>query len=643
MIPELGQLALILAFCLALTLAILPLLGAQLEKTTLMRLARPLAVGQWLLITISYLILTYAFITNDFSVQYVATNSNSSLPLIYRVCAVWGAHEGSLLLWILILSGWMMAIAQLSRHLPLAVVARVLAVLGIVSVGFLLFILATSNPFNRLLPDFPSDGQDLNPLLQDPGLIIHPPMLYMGYVGFSVAFAFAIAALLTGRFDTTWARWTRPWTLTAWCFLTLGIVLGSWWAYRELGWGGWWFWDPVENASFLPWLVGTALIHSLMVADKRDLFKGWTIFLAICAFSLSLLGTFLVRSGVLVSVHAFASDPTRGTFILAFLLLVIGGSLGLYAWRAPSLQSSAGRFALLSRETLLLSSNIILVIAMATVLLGTLYPLIIDALGLGKLSVGPPYFNAVLVPLFIPLLILIGIGPLCRWHNTDSKLLVKQLLPWVFLSLVAGILLPLMVTGQITLAVALGLVLAGWIIMTTLKYLAVRKIQQERLLAKQYGMAFAHIGLALSIIGITLTSHYSIERDVQMAPGDSLTIGSYQFQFVKTDDQPGPNYRSTVATFNISKNAKEVAVLQPEKRIYTVQQTVMTDAAIEVGLFRDLYIALGNPIDEKSWGVRIYYKPFVRWIWLGGLFMLVGGILSLRDRGRRINKQPVQS
>ncbi|MDF2867824.1 MAG: cytochrome biosis protein CcmF, partial [Gammaproteobacteria bacterium] len=434
MIPELGQLALILAFCLALTLAIFPLLGAQLGKTNLMQLARPLAVGQWLLVTVSYLALTYAFITNDFSVQYVAANSNSSLPLIYRICAVWGAHEGSLLLWILILSIWMLAITRLSRHLPLAIVARVLAVLGIISVGFLLFILATSNPFNRLLPDFPSDGQDLNPLLQDPGLIIHPPMLYMGYVGFSVAFAFAIAALLTGRFDTAWARWTRPWTLTAWCFLTLGITLGSWWAYRELGWGGWWFWDPVENASFLPWLVGTALIHSLMVVDKRDLFKGWTIFLAICAFSLSLLGTFLVRSGVLVSVHAFASDPTRGTFILTFLLLVIGGSLGLYAWRAPNLQSSTGRFALLSRETLLLSNNIILVIAMATVLLGTLYPLIIDALGLGKLSVGPPYFNAVLVPLFIPLLIIIGIGPLCRWHNTDGKSLLKQLLPLLFLS-----------------------------------------------------------------------------------------------------------------------------------------------------------------------------------------------------------------
>ena len=465
----------------------------------------------------------------------------------------------------------------------------------------------------------------------------------MGYVGFSVAFAFAIAALLTGRFDTAWARWTRPWTLTAWCFLTLGITLGSWWAYRELGWGGWWFWDPVENASFLPWLVGTALIHSLMVVDKRDLFKGWTIFLAICAFSLSLLGTFLVRSGVLVSVHAFASDPTRGTFILTFLLLVIGGSLGLYAWRAPNLQSSTGRFALLSRETLLLSNNIILVIAMATVLLGTLYPLIIDALGLGKLSVGPPYFNAVLVPLFIPLLIIIGIGPLCRWHNTDGKSLLKQLLPLLFLSLVTGVLLPLIVTGKVVVSVAIGLVLAGWIVMTTLKYMLVRKMQQGRLLIKHYGMVFAHIGLAVSVIGITLTSHYSVERDVQMAPGDSLTIGSYQFNFVDTETQPGPNYRSTVAKFNLTKDAKSVAVLQPEKRIYTVQQAVMTDAAIDVGLFRDLYIALGNPIDEKSWGVRIYYKPFVRWIWLGGLLMLAGGILTMWDKRKLTHKQAVQS
>lgn len=637
MIPELGHFSLILALCLALTLAVIPLFGAQLNKTNLIKMARPLAVGQSLFVCLSYLALTYAFITNDFSVQYVAANSNSSLPLIYRICAVWGAHEGSLLLWVVILSLWMFAIVCLSRHLPLAIVARVLAVLGVISVGFLLFLLATSNPFNRLLPDIMSNGQDLNPLLQDPGLIIHPPMLYMGYVGFAVAFAFAIAGLLAGRFDALWARWTRPWTLTAWCFLTCGIILGSWWAYRELGWGGWWFWDPVENASFLPWLVGTALIHSLIVADKRNLFKGWTLFLAICAFSLSLLGTFLVRSGVLVSVHAFASDPTRGTFILAFLLFVVGGSLALYAWRGPKIQNAAGRFALLSRETLLLSNNIVLVIAMATVLLGTLYPLIIDALGLGKLSVGPPYFNTVFVPIFIPLLLLIGIGPLCRWHHADGRILAKQLLPLFFLCAVMGILLPLLITRQLTAGVALGLTLAGWIIMTTLKY--VLEQNKRRLALKHLGMASAHIGLAVSVMGITLTSHYSIERDIQMLVGDSVAIGPYQFKFVETQDKQGPNYQSTVAKFSVTQSGQPLTELLPEKRIYTVQQAVMTEAAIEAGIFRDLYIALGNPIGEQSWGVRVYYKPFVRWIWLGGLLMIMGGVLAISDKRRRTKSE----
>ena len=636
MIPELGHFSLILAFCLALALAIIPLLGVRFSNSAMLQMARPLAVGQWFFAVISYLCLTYAFIANDFSVQYVAANSNSSLPLIYRICAVWGAHEGSLLLWVVLLSTWMLAVCSLSRQLPREVVARVLAVLGIISVGFLLFLLATSNPFNRLLPEFLGDGQDLNPLLQDPGLIIHPPMLYMGYVGFSVAFAFAIAALLSGRFDATWARWTRPWTITAWCFLTFGITLGSWWAYRELGWGGWWFWDPVENASFLPWLVGTALIHSLLVADRRGLFKGWTIFLAICAFSLSLLGTFLVRSGVLVSVHAFASDPTRGIFILVFLLLVVGGSLFLYAWRAPKLHIVPGNFALLSRETLILAGNIILVISMATVLLGTLYPLIIDALGLGKLSVGPPYFDTVFVPLFAPLLVLIGIGPLCRWRETDAKQLRKRLLLLFLLSLGLGIVLPLMFTGELTLGVAFGMLLATWVISTTLNYVLVQYRHQGswQLQIKHYGMVLAHLGLAITVIGITLTSHYSIERDVQMKPGDELMIGAYRFTFQATQEQTGPNYRATVAKFSVNKGKQWAAELAPEKRIYNVQQTVMTDAAIDASLFRDLYIALGNPIDEQSWGVRIYYKPFVRWIWLGGLFMLAGGILALWDKRR---------
>jgi cytochrome c-type biogenesis protein CcmF len=636
MIPELGCFALILALLLAISLACFPLLGAQQAKPAWMRMARPLTLGHGLFILISYGCLSYAFITNDFSVQYVAMNSNSSLPLIYRICAVWGAHEGSLLLWVTILSLWMIAIALGSRHLPQDIMARVLAVLGMISTGFLLFLLVTSSPFKRLLPDFPTDGQDLNPLLQDPGLIIHPPMLYMGYVGFSVAFAFALAALWAGRFDASWARWTRPWTLTAWCFLTFGITLGSWWAYRELGWGGWWFWDPVENASLLPWLAGTALIHSLIVADRRNLFKGWTLLLAICAFSLSLLGTFLVRSGVLVSVHAFASDPSRGTFILAFLLLVIGGSLLLYAWRAPKLHSLPGKFALLSRETLLLGNNLILLVAMATVLLGTVYPLLIDAMGLGKISVGPPYFNTVMVPLFIPLLLLVGIGPLCHWHNTQAKQLCQRLLPLFLLSGLCGVLLPLVFTGKLAFSVCLGLTLAGWIICTTLTYLLDQSIRAAgwRLAARHYGMVCAHLGLAICLLGITLTSHYSVERDVQMAPGETVEVGSYQFSFLGLKQRSGPNYRATIGEFKVTKGQRTIALLEPEKRIYQAQGAVMTDAAIDAGLWRDLYVALGTPVGEQSWGVRLYYKPFVRWIWLGGIFMLLGGLLGLWDKLR---------
>ena len=639
MIPEIGLFALILALLIAVLQAMIPIAGATRNHSSWIAVARPAAFAQLLFVAISYGCLTAAFLSHDFSVAYVAQNSNSRLPLIYLISGVWGAHEGSLLLWALTLALWTAAVAWFSKSVPDRMVARVLGVMGIVSVGFLLFILFTSNPFERQFPP-PMDGRDLNPLLQDSGLAIHPPMLYMGYVGFSVAFAFAIAALLGGRLDSAWARWSRPWTLAAWVFLTAGIALGSWWAYYELGWGGWWFWDPVENASFMPWLVGTALIHSLAATEKRGVFKAWTVLLAVFAFSLSLLGTFLVRSGVLTSVHAFATDPARGLFILIFLAVVVGGSLALYAWRAPAVRSSGG-FNLVSREAGLLLNNVLLVVAAATVLLGTLYPLVIDALGLGKISVGPPYFNAVFIPLTAPLAIVVGVGFMLRWKKDQLGRLIRPLgLPFA-LALVLGLLWPAFF-GEYHLAAVFGGVLGLWTIFAALSGLwgRTRAGQRWQSLSRTpsavFGMSLAHIGLGVFVIGVTFTSTYSIEKDLRMAPGDTYAIGDYTFRFDGINQHRGPNYLSDTGSITVLRGDRLETVLNPEKRIYLVQQMPMTEAAIDAGLTRDLYVALGEPLDDGgSWAVRLYLKPYVRWIWLGALIMAFGGLLSASDKRYR--------
>ena len=636
MIPEIGQFALILALCVAVVQSIFPILGASMGIPGWVSVARPAAYAQLLFVTVAYVCLTEAFISHDFSVAYVAHNSNSALPLIYRISGVWGAHEGSLLLWALVLAVWTAAVAWFSRSVPDVMLSRVLGVMGLVSVGFLLFMLFTSNPFERLIPA-PMDGRDLNPLLQDPGLAIHPPMLYMGYVGFSVPFAFAVAALLHGRLDPAWARWSRPWTNLAWMFLTLGIALGSWWAYYELGWGGWWFWDPVENASFMPWLVGTALIHSLAATEKRGLFKAWTALLAVFAFSLSLLGTFLVRSGVLTSVHAFATDPTRGVFILAFLAVVIGGSLALYAWRAPAIKSGAS-FELVSREAALLLNNVLLVVVACTVLLGTLYPLILDALGLGKISVGPPYFNAVFVPLTIPLAAVVVLGALARWKRDHLSRLLKPMLVPLAVSVVFGICVPFALGGYDWRA-SLGVTLAVWVLLGTFAAVVDRvRHRKDRLRALVgipsgfYGMVLGHLGIAVFIVGITLVSVYEQEKDVRLAPGEQFSLGDLDYAFKRIDRVPGPNYTSIKGVIEVTRDGQRMALLQPEKRSYPTQAQTMTEAAIDASLFRDIYVSLGEPLDNQgSWSVRLYYKPFVRWIWLGALFMALGGLLGALD------------
>ena len=648
MIPEIGLFALILALLVAILQGVVPIIGAARNNYSWISIARPAAFAQLLFVAISYACLTAAFLSHDFSVAYVAQNSNSQLPLIYLISGVWGAHEGSLLLWALTLAVWTAAVAWFSRSVPDRMVARVLGVMGIVSVGFLLFILFTSNPFERQFPP-PMDGGDLNPLLQDPGLAIHPPMLYMGYVGFSVAFAFAIAALLGGRLDSAWARWSRPWTLAAWIFLTAGIALGSWWAYYELGWGGWWFWDPVENASFMPWLVGTALIHSLAATEKRGVFKAWTVLLAVFAFSLSLLGTFLVRSGVLTSVHAFATDPTRGLFILIFLAIVVGGSLALYAWRAPSVRSSGG-FNLASREAGILLNNVLLVVSAATVLLGTLYPLVIDALGMGKISVGPPYFNAVFIPLTAPLAILVGVGSLLRWKKDRLTRLIRPLGPAFIAAVVLGLLWPLFFDTY-HLGAVFGGVLGLWTIFAALSGLWDRtrkggRIQSlSRTPRSVLGMTLAHIGLGVFVIGVTLTSTYSVEKDLRMAPGDTYEIDGYTFRFDGIRQQRGPNYLSDTGTITVLRGTQRHSVLSPEKRVYLVQQMPMTEASIDAGLRRDLYVALGEPLgDGASWAVRLYVKPYIRWIWFGALIMVFGGLLSATDkRYRRLSRASAAS
>lgn len=629
MIPEFGEFALILAFCLAIFQTIIPIIGLRLHQTIWMNSAKFIALGQFVFVMISFGCLAYAFLTNDFSVAYVANNSNSHLPWIYRLTAVWGAHEGSLLLWVSILAFWTCAVAFVKQKITIDLRATVLAVLGMLSAGFILFLLATSSPFTRLLPQSPVEGADLNPLLQDPGLVFHPPTLYMGYVGFAVVFAFAIAALLRDRLDTSWAQAARVWAIAAWCFLTLGITMGSWWAYRVLGWGGWWFWDPVENAAFLPWLTGTALIHSLAVTEKRGGLTRWTILLSFIAFSLSLIGTFLVRSGVLISVHAFAEDPARGRFLLEFLAAVVGGALLLYAIRAPKIKATGG-FTLLSRETFLLSNNIFLIIAMSTILLGTLYPLIIDALGVGKISVGPPYFNTVFIPLMTPLLILMGIGPLCYWQEMPPALLRQRLLYSMVIIVIVMTAFYLFMASKVPWGVVLGMVLASWVITSTLQTLILQKNNKtKKPLRRLLGMAFAHVGIAVCVIGITFTTYYKIDQDVSMQTGERTSVGPYVFQLLGFSNLVGPNYTGTTAHFLVTKNSKIVTELDAQKRIYTAQQMAIAVPAIDPGLFRDLYVALGEPLDSKAWSVRIYYKPFVRWIWVGGLLILTGGVLAL--------------
>jgi cytochrome c-type biogenesis protein CcmF len=643
MLPELGQLALALALILALVQTIVPLVGAQTGRVAWMSVARPAAAGQFVFVALAFAILTAAFVQQDFSVAYVAQNSNLKLPPLYRFSAVWGAHEGSLLLWVLILGVWTVLVAAFSKSLPLAFVARVLAVLGVVSVGFLAFTLFTSNPFLRHVPALP-DGNDLNPLLQDPGLIIHPPMLYMGYVGFSVAFAFAVAALIEGNVDTRWVRWSRPWTKVAWAFLTLGIALGSWWAYYELGWGGWWFWDPVENASFMPWLVGTALIHSQAITDKRGSFRGWTLLLAIFAFSLSLLGTFLVRSGVLTSVHAFASDPARGLFILVFLGLVTGGALTLYSIRAPRLAQHTGQpFAVVSRESLLLLNNLLFCAAAAMVLLGTLYPLLADAAGWGKISVGPPYFGSLFLILMLPVVLLVPFGPFSKWLRDDAGDLKRALRGAATLAglLAAALLLyRFLVDAGVPWKGIAGAVGGAWVLAGTGAYVLRMWRDPVRRKALGYGeiagMCLAHAGIGVFVIGAMLVEAGSVEKDVRLAPGETVEVGPYVVRFAKMDHYEGPNYVSDKGDFALERDGAEVARLAPAKRLYASGGQVMTEASIDPGLTRDVYLALGEPIGKDgAWAVRAYYKPYVRWIWLGALMMMFGGFVAAADRRYR--------
>ena len=648
MIGELGHFALILAFVVATIQGVVPLLGAWRRIPAWTAMAVSAARAQFLLIGLSYLCLTHLFIVSDFSFTYVAQNSNTALPLFYKISAVWGAHEGSMLLWAAILAGWGFAVATFSTSLPDVFRARVLAVVALVSVGFHLFMLLTSNPFERLLPA-PVQGRDLNPLLQDPGMVAHPPLLYMGYVGLVVPFSFAVAALLEGRIDLAWTRWTRPWTTVAWAFLTSGIMLGSWWAYSELGWGGWWFWDPVENASFMPWLVATALIHSLAVTEQRGAFRAWTLLLAIFGFSLSLLGTFLVRSGVLVSVHAFATDPARGVFILAFLGLVIGSALGLYAWRAARL-AGGGSFEPCSRETFLLANNVLLVATSGTVLLGTLYPLLIDALGQGKISVGPPYFNAVFVPLMLPLAALLGFAPLARWKGDEwRRLLLKFRMPLAVVVLAS---VGLALGTPASWAMAAGTGFALWIAAGVVLGLRDRLRHRHggrsvrRALGRGFtGMTVAHLGAAVFIAGVTWTTGAGVERDVRLAPGESATLAGYSFRFEGVSGRLGPNYRALRGTLHVSRDGEPVAVLHPEKRTYISQAQPMTEAAVHAGFTRDLYVALGDqPVQEDgAWTMRLQYKPLVRWIWLGPIMMAIGGLLAASDRRYRPSPRPARA
>ena len=642
MIAELGNYALALALALSVFLAALPLIGAEKANVKLMALARPLTWSMFLALSLSFGALFYLFAVNDFSVQYVVNNSNSLLPLQYRLSAVWGSHEGSLLLWIWLLSLWAVGVATFTRKMPEEAVARVLSVMGLVSIGFLVFIIFSSNPFGRTFPDFPADGRELNPMLQDVGLIFHPPLLYMGYVGFSVAFAFAIASLMSGRLDTAWARWSRPWTMAAWVFLTLGIILGSWWAYYELGWGGWWFWDPVENASLMPWLAGTALIHSLSVTEKRSTFKAWTVLLAILAFSLCLLGTFLVRSGILVSVHAFASDPTRGLYILAYLVLVIGGSLLLYAFQGNKIKS-LDNYQRYSRESLLLLNNIMLMAFLSVVFLGTILPLIHKQIGLGSISIGAPFFDQMFLILMVPFSLLLGIGPLVKWRRDQVSAIRTPVIISLIMMVALGFGLPYFVGDRLTVTVVLGVMMAAIIVILSLYEMHTRATHRHSFLTgvfklsrSHWGMTLAHLGVAMTVFGIAMSQNFSIEKDVRMREGDSVQILDYQFTFKGLKITDGANYQGGTADIAITKNGKPEATLHAEKRFYNVSKMGMTEAAIDWGFSRDLYAALGEQLEDGSWGLRLYYKPFIRWIWFGGLFMAIGGLLCMLDKRYRI-------
>ncbi|QIM68058.1 heme lyase CcmF/NrfE family subunit [Basfia succiniciproducens] len=644
MIAELGNFALALGLAISILLAVFPLWGAEKGNKQLMSLARPMTYGLFICLTFAFGALFYAFAVNDFSIQYVVNNSNSRLPLQYRLSAVWGAHEGSLLLWIWLLSVWSVAVSLFSRQLPQEAVARVLGIMGLVTIGFLIFILFTSNPFVRTFPNLPIDGKELNPMLQDVGLIFHPPLLYMGYVGFSVAFAFSIASLMTGKLDTAWARWSRPWTMAAWVFLTVGIVLGSWWAYYELGWGGWWFWDPVENSSLMPWLAGTALLHSLAVTEKRGAFKAWTVLLAILAFSLCLLGTFLVRSGVLVSVHAFASDPTRGLYILAYLIVVIGGSLTLYAYKGGQIRSrdNAERY---SRESMLLLNNILLMAALVVVLLGTLLPLVHKQLGLGSISIGAPFFNQMFLVLMTPFALLLGIGPLVKWRRDKFSAIRKPVIISLFLMIILGFALPYFIGNKLSLSAVLGTMMVVIITLLSLYELKQRAAHRDNFLIgitklsrSHWGMFLAHLGVAMTVWGVAFSQNFSVERDVRMSVGDSVNIAGYEYKFQGIRDANGPNYLGGTAQVDILKEGKLEASLFAEKRFYTVSRMTMTEAAIDWGFTRDLYVALGEQLEDKSWAMRLYYKPFIRWIWFGGVFMALGGVLCMFDRRYRFSK-----
>ena len=636
MLPELGHFALILALLLSGVQAFFGIAGPQLRRDRWLAAVAPAVAGQFVMVATAIACLVTAFLTNDFSVRYVAENSNSALPLFYRVTALWGAHEGSLLLWIFLLASWTLAVTIGAAGLPARFGARVLGVLGLVSFGFLLFTLATSNPFLRLIPAAP-DGRDLNPILQDPALAVHPPILYTGYVGFAVAFAFACAAMLEGKLDQAWARWTRPWTTSAWAFLTVGIALGSWWAYYELGWGGFWFWDPVENASFMPWLVGTALVHSLAVTEKRGLFKSWTLLLAILTFSLSLLGTFLVRSGVLVSVHSFAADPTRGIFILAFLIVMIGGSLTLYAWRAPLLRSAAG-FELSARESFLLFNNILLVIAAAIVFGGTMAPLIADSLGLPTLSVGTPYFNPTFLMPVLPLLALLAVGMHASWKkgrlNEKRRGILATLAVAVALSLAIGF----GVFSHANVLTLVGLVLGPWIILCALLDPIDRWRRKLSLSPGILGMAIAHIGVGLFVLGLTVVQSFTQEHDVALGRGEATAVAGYEFRFEGVQKMEGPNYDGVRGTVLVSRKGAPLGTFYPEKRRYWVQGTVTTESAIQMHRATNLLIALGDDLGAGRWSVRIQVRPLVSLVWLAALIMAIGGAVAGSDRRYRLAK-----